>query len=65
MSFIVSKFNTPSNIHTCSFSLHGKEDSLFPRSYLFLAGDRDKDEDVADEPGDVGHGVHQDRHQEL
>ena len=34
-------------------------------AYLFLAGDRDKDEDVADEPGDVGHGVHQDRHQEL
>ena len=52
MSFTVSKFNTPSNIHTFSFSLHGKEDSL---AYLFLAGDRDKDEDVADEAGDVGH----------
>ena len=33
--------------------------------YLLLAGDRDEDEDVADEPGDVGHGVHEDRHQQL
>ena len=30
-----------------------------------MSGDCDKDEDVADEPGDVGHGVHEDRHEQL
>ena len=39
-----------------------KEDSF---AHLFLACDCDEDEDVADEPSDVSHGVHEDRHQEL
>ena len=47
---------------TCSFYILGKRFSL---TYLLLAGDRDEDENVADEPGDVGHGVHEDRHQQL
>ena len=48
---------------TCSIcQSRKKEDSC---ANLFLAGDCDEDEDVADEASDVSHGVHEDRNKQL